>query len=164
MYFKNKRLNRKAEKNFGEINDIKDFLFQNKLTIIKLNHSVDTNIQRFTQYEGYFQLSMDFEELEIINKKPTDQPFHILQMDPQELVVEKRKFFTKRLAQIRRQNSGFIKGDPKDVLTPDEAAELGFEHDVQLEFQINVMKEIELVKSQSSCQVSEIEGFIYGPF
>ena len=72
MYFKNKRLNRKAEKNFGEINDIKDFLFQNKLTIIKLNHSVDTNIQRFTQYEGYFQLSMDFEELEIINKKPTD--------------------------------------------------------------------------------------------
>ena len=41
-------------KNYREIDQIKDFLFQNKLKMTKLSDSVDTNLQRFTQYDAYF--------------------------------------------------------------------------------------------------------------
>ena len=78
-------MSKKAWRNDKEIDQIKDFLYQNKLQITKLNHSVDTNIQRLTQYDGYMQLSIDLDFLEIVNKKPTDQPFHIMQMDLKEL-------------------------------------------------------------------------------
>lgn len=72
-------------KDFQEIDRIKDFLLQNKVSIIKLNHSVDTDAQRFTKFNGYFQLSTDFNYLEIVNKRPCDQPLHILQMNEQHL-------------------------------------------------------------------------------
>ena len=44
MYINSKEIDRKALKNYIEIDDIKDFLYQNKLRMTKLNHSVDTNI------------------------------------------------------------------------------------------------------------------------
>ena len=59
-------------KDYQEIDRIKDFLLQNKISIIKLNHSVDTDAQRFTKFNGYFQLSTDMNYLEIVNKRPCD--------------------------------------------------------------------------------------------
>lgn len=67
-----------------EIDDIKDFLYQNKIKIIKFNHSVDSETQRFSQFNSYLQLSTDLTYLEIVNKKPIDQPISMLQMDPRE--------------------------------------------------------------------------------
>lgn len=45
---KNKRKNMKEMKNVNEIDEIRDFLYQNKLKATKLNHCIDTKIQRFT--------------------------------------------------------------------------------------------------------------------
>lgn len=36
-----------------QIEEIRDFFSEHKIKIIKLNHSVDPNIQRFTQFQGY---------------------------------------------------------------------------------------------------------------
>ena len=44
MYMRSNELNKKHMKNYSEIDDIKDFLYQNKLKMTKLNHSVDANI------------------------------------------------------------------------------------------------------------------------
>ena len=85
-------------------------------------------------------------------------------MSPEELFQHREEFFEMRIAQMRRQNSGFIKGNPKDILSPEEAAELGIEHDVLLDFQIDFLNQIELIKSQSSPNISEIESFTFGPF
>ena len=41
---------------------------------------------------------------------------------------------------MKRQNAGFMTGNPKDVLSPEQAASMGLEHDVQLEFQIKILK------------------------
>lgn len=41
---------------------------------------------------------------------------------------------------------------------------MGIEHDVDLEFQMNFLKKIKLIKSESSFKISEIKSFTYGPF
>lgn len=50
------------------------------------------------------------------------------------------------------------------LFTKDSLGERGIENELLLEFQINYLKEIRLKKSSSSCYISEIEGFVYGPF
>lgn len=54
---------------------------QRKIKIVKLNYNIDLNIQRFTQYEGYLQLSLDKKHLIIMNKKPIDLSDKILSLD-----------------------------------------------------------------------------------
>lgn len=121
-------------KKYNEIDDIKDFLYQNKVKFVKFNHSVDSDTQRFSQFNSYFQLSTDFKYMEIINKRPIDQPIEILQMDPREYFKKKAEFMRKRMADIKRQNSGFIKSNIDVILTPEEAEIQGVEHDVLLQF------------------------------
>ena len=84
-------------------------------------------------------------------------------MDPKELYQEEQKFFKEKCAQIKRKNSGFIK-ESFNIMSPEEAESLGVEHNVKLEFQMKYLQEIKLMKSSSSCLISEIEGFVYGPF
>ena len=72
MYMKSKKLNEKAMKDVQEIDRIQNFLFQNKIKVVKLNNIMDPRSQRFSQFNSYFQLTSDFKYLEIINKKPID--------------------------------------------------------------------------------------------
>lgn len=145
-----------------EIDGIRDFLYQNKITLMKLNHSVDSQTQRFEYLSSYLQLSKDLDYLSIYNKKPIDQPIHILQMNEAELFAQKQKYYANKMADIKRKYSGFLKFDV--VLSPEEAEMQGIEHDVCLEYQLDYLKAIRLDKSDSSCFISEIEGFVFGPF
>ena len=77
----NKKKNELQLDNYSEIDSIISFLSSNKLSIVKLNHTLDTSIQTFTQYHGYFQLSKDASNLSIFNKKPLIKPNHIREMD-----------------------------------------------------------------------------------
>ena len=42
-------------------------------------------------------------------------------MDPREYFKKKAEFMRKRMADIKRQNSGFIKSNIDVILTPEEA-------------------------------------------
>jgi len=77
----NKKKNELQLDDYSEIDSIISFLSSNKLSIVKLNHTLDTSIQTFTQYHGYFQLSKDASNLSIFNKKPLIKPNHIREMD-----------------------------------------------------------------------------------
>lgn len=102
--------------------------------MVKLNHNVDSDIQRFSQFNSYFQLSKDKTYLEIINKKPVDQPSNILHMDERELYIQKQNYFEDKVTDIKRKFSGMIV-----QLEPEEAEKQGIEHDLLLEFQIKFL-------------------------
>lgn len=51
MYIKNKqKFDRIFCSEIHQIEEIRDFFAENKIKIIKLNHSVDPNVQRLTQF------------------------------------------------------------------------------------------------------------------
>ena len=86
MYQKNKQIfDHIYQNDVGQIDEIRQFFSDNKIKIIKLNHSVDPHIQRFTQFQGFLQFTDDSTFLEIVNKKPNDQPLYILSADPKEI-------------------------------------------------------------------------------
>ena len=90
MYLNNKtKFDQMYHNEAGQIDQIREFFSDNKIKIIKLNHSVDPHIQRFTQFQGYMRLKASSNFLEIVNKKPNDQPLYILSADPKEIEQEK---------------------------------------------------------------------------
>lgn len=59
------------------------FFKSNKVTITKLNHSLDSSVQQFTQFDGFIQLDEDNDdELVITLKKPSNKKEYILEADP----------------------------------------------------------------------------------
>lgn len=70
-YFEHYDESREQMKDDSEIENIHKFFKENKVTITKLNHSLDESVQRFTQFDGYIQLKDD-DELVIMLKKPAN--------------------------------------------------------------------------------------------
>lgn len=85
-------------------------------------------------------------------------------MDNEEKYKHFQKFFKTKYEENLRINSGFIQDSMKGFCTPDQASAQGIEHEFELDFQKDFLKEIELKKSLASCKISEIEGFTFGPF
>lgn len=70
------------------------------------------------------------------------------------------------MAELRRGHSGLF--DENDKMTEqfkkERTDKLGIENDICLEFQSKKLKKLELMTSNSSCDLDDIEGFVYGPF
>ena len=93
---------------YQEIPRITEYFQKNKLTMIKMSHSIDpSDATNLTQYNGYMQLSEDGLTLEIYTKKPiphikestVNQDFAVQQVDDAE---EERQ---RRLSEAERKNS-----------------------------------------------------------
>lgn len=50
------------------------------------------------------------------------------------------------------------------IMGTEEAKSKGIAHQIELDFEVEFLKKYKLVKSESSCLISEIEGFVFGPF
>ena len=50
--------------------------------MIKFNHSLDSDVQRFTQFDGFMQLDEEGKTITFTNKKPNTNPKYILEADP----------------------------------------------------------------------------------
>lgn len=77
-------------RNHNEIHEITTWLSENKIDCVKYNYSLDDSVQNFTSYEATIELSKDFNELIITNRKPIANEVYVLEADP--LTVEKIKF------------------------------------------------------------------------
>lgn len=65
-----------------EINRIRKFFAKNKVKIVKFNHSFDSSVQRFTQFDGYITIDPVSKFIDFTNKKPNSNPTYILEADP----------------------------------------------------------------------------------
>ena len=68
-----------------EINRIKKFFADNKVKIVKFNHSLDDSVQRFTQFDGFMQIDSETNYIKFTIKKPNNNPQYILEADPSEI-------------------------------------------------------------------------------
>ena len=66
-----------------EINRIRKFFMDNKVKIVKFNNSLDSRVQRFTQFDAYMQLEELGQFIKFVNIKPIDDPKYILEADPE---------------------------------------------------------------------------------
>ena len=76
-----------------------------------------------------------------------------------------RKAWMSKLDLVRKYESettvrGIIKSKIDVVISPEEANAQGIEHDIDIEYKINKLKQYQLVKSTSSCWISEINIWI----
>lgn len=112
------------------------------------------------------QLSADKNFIEIVNKKPVDQPYNILRADPFTLREKERRYYNKRISQIRRTHSGLFEENDKitEKFQKERTDKVGIENDICLEFQSQKLKRMELKISNSSCHLDDIQSFVYGPF
>ena len=79
-----------------EIDKIKSFFRQNKVKVIKMNHTLKN--QGGIQYEGFLQLTED-NQLKITNKKPNAK--YLLSSTKKELEAEKERAHIERLQKFK---------------------------------------------------------------
>lgn len=88
LYFKSLEACKTRMDDIQEIDRIRKFFSENKVKIVKFNHSFDSDVQRFSQFDGYMSYDKDSKYLKFTNKKPNNNPKYILEADPIE--VEKQ--------------------------------------------------------------------------
>ena len=106
-----------------EINRIRKFFQENKVKMIKMNHSFDSDVQRFSQFDGYIQLSKDGKYLEMTNKKPSNNPKYILEADPDTIAKEQKEHqehMKKKLMEFKLKKNG---NDDNNIQTSNNETE-----------------------------------------
>ena len=89
-------------------------------------------------------------------------PFHLCQMSEKELLGKRESYFNSRMIKVKKNNSGLIQH--AIVLNVQQANNQGIEHQIDLDFQIEFLKQIKITKSASSFHLSNVKGFTLGPF
>ena len=74
-----------------QMEEILNFFKSHKIKMTKLNHSLDSSTQRFTQYQGYLHM-MNENGFDIMLKKPINNNKYILEADPTIIEQEKQQF------------------------------------------------------------------------
>lgn len=91
-YFESLESSKKKMDDIDEINRIRKFFAKNKVKIVKFNHSFDSSVQRFTQFDGYITIDPVSKFIDFTNKKPNSNPTYILEADPQEVERQQIKY------------------------------------------------------------------------
>lgn len=68
---------------------------------MKFNHSFDSDVQRFTQFDGYITIDPKTKFIEFTNKKPNSNPTYILEADPQEVEKQQKKYKEKMASKLK---------------------------------------------------------------
>jgi len=71
--------------NIEEYIDIRSYLSKNKINAFKYNYALDSNVQNFTTFDAFIELSKDYKYIQIINRKPNEAVKYILEADPEKL-------------------------------------------------------------------------------
>lgn len=68
-----------------EYNNIKEWMYGNRIDCVKYNYSLEKEVQNFSTFDGQIQLSEDGRYLYIFNRKPVENDLYIEERDPEEL-------------------------------------------------------------------------------
>lgn len=68
-----------------EYNNIKEWMYGNRIDCVKYNYSLEKEVQNFSTFDGQIQLSEDGKYLYIFNRKPVENDLYIEERDPEEL-------------------------------------------------------------------------------
>lgn len=136
-----------------------------------MNHSLDSSTQRFTEYDGFIQLT-NGDYLTITLKKPQDNSKYILEADPKVIEYEKKKYeddkrekmvdhmMSSKKQRTSRIPPALLNGDDPQLLTGEFE---DIENEDILEYDVKKSKEYALVSSSSSFHFDDVESFVYGP-
>lgn len=193
QYFKSLEACKTRMDDIDEINRIRKFFAENKVKIVKFNHSLDSDVQRFTQFDGYMTIDQETKYIEFTIKKPNNNPKYILEADPME-VEKQQKRYQQKMKEKLRAHQHDVKcpartGKRKSILEVakesvvsqfqdsddsminiekerevDLPGQRGIENEVILEYLINTAQDFVLDGSSSSCYIDDIEAFVFGPF
>lgn len=67
-----------------EIDDIADWMCDNRFDCVKYNYSLEAEVQNFSSFNASIQLSADKRKFLITNQKPMADEIHALEADPEE--------------------------------------------------------------------------------
>ena len=74
-----------------EIYQLSEKLQSRRMNCFKYNYALDSEVQNFTNFQSFLQLSEDGEELIITNRKPVEKMKYILESDPAVVKAERLK-------------------------------------------------------------------------
>lgn len=166
----------KADLDIEEVDEIKSLFNENKVKIIKYNTSMDQATQVQCNYNGYFQLDVEGEYMDITLKKPIKKMELIQQSTHEEVRKKEQKMLKKRIKMFKKQKSqglgafdlskisfpniGWNKNTDDSTSTLEDEKDDGFENDWLIEAEKDVL--YTLYSSSASCYLDQIQSFLYG--
>lgn len=156
---------------------------------VKYNYSLDAGVQNFMQFDGLIKLSPDGKKLVITLKKYSETPIHVTEPDPHTVkrMREHHKKTVRRNTQKLKQSikskmeeedkegenqkklfeeaqpdRHSVHSDDEPPITKDEEEELpAYDEEAELD---RIKDRYNFTESSTTCNISDIQGIIYGGF